>query len=95
MEERLWNRRADLYARIAQVMRQHSESSVETVSEEDISLLSGLVSEAEMVGSTEAVDLLNLFAFDDPSIERRIEIWMDFQATARRELGADRLPGPG
>src|SRR6266568_551578 len=30
MEERLWNRRADLYARIAQIMRQHSESSVET-----------------------------------------------------------------
>jgi hypothetical protein len=86
-EERLWHKRADLYARIAEALRAHVEAPGEQArpAAGDPSL-AGLMSEADVFASREVADLLAQFLYSDPDDEQEIDIWGRFQSQALSEL---------
>lgn len=95
VEQRLWNRKADLYMRIAEAMRHHVQGGKGGVDEEgnpcpapEVRTLALLSAEAEILGSERAKDLLAKFVYDNPSIEAKIDLWTDFTILARAELAA-------
>lgn len=89
-DERLWLRRADLYARITLAMREQVERFVEEGKWEEplaeVPVMASLVSEADILASSEAKGLLNEFVYRDMDMETKIGVWTVFQNTARREL---------
>lgn len=91
-DQRLWTRRADLYVRITSAMgtyvRDESPRGEQRLHLGDVADMSNLASEADIFASPEARDLINEFVYDDPRIERKIDIWAEFQAVARVELTA-------
>lgn len=98
-EERMWNRRADLYARISLTLRRYvdqppTDPDGEPMSAADVVELADLVSEAEMLASKPLADLLNQFMYDNPDADRQLDIWGTFQNAAREELEVDRLQRP-
>jgi len=95
-EERMWNRRVDLYARISLALRRYVEQSPaspdgEPISAADVLELADLVSEADMLASKPLADLLSQFMYDNPDVDRQLDIWDRFQNAARDELEVDRL----
>jgi len=98
-EERMWNRRVDLYARISLALRRYVEQPPtdpdgEPMSAADVVELADLVSEADMLASKPLADLLNQFMYDNPDADRQLDIWGTFQNAARDELEVDRLQRP-
>ena len=99
LEERMWNRRVDLYARISLAMRRYVEQpptgpDSKPFPAADVTELVDLVSEADMVASKSLADLLDQFMYDYPDNDTQVELWNTFQHDARAELGMDRLHGP-
>lgn len=84
-EQRVWARRADLYARILEAVRQHIEEPdpirIPTV---DDPRLTRLVAEADVFASERVRELVSLFVYDDP--ENKVDIWVELQIAARAEL---------
>jgi hypothetical protein len=98
-EERMWNRRVDLYARISLALCRYVEQPPanpdgEPISAADVVELADLVSEADMLASKPLADLLNQFMYDNPDADRQLDIWGTFQNAARNELAVDRLQRP-
>jgi hypothetical protein len=98
-EERMWNRRVDLYARISLALRRYVEQPPanpdgDSMSAADVVELADLVSEADMLASKPLADLLNQFMYDNPDDDRQLDIWGTFQNAARDELELDRLQRP-
>lgn len=98
-EDRMWNRRVDLYARISLALRRYVEDPPtrpdgQPVSAADVLALVNLVSEADMLASAPLADLLNQFVYDSPDSDRQLEIWNSFLHDARVELGVDRKQEP-
>jgi hypothetical protein len=96
LEERMWNRRVDLYAHISLALRRYVEQpptdpSGTPLSAPDIVELADLVSEADMLASKPLADLLNQFMYDNPDDDRQLEIWNTFKNAARAELNVNRL----
>ncbi len=95
-EERMWNRRVGLYARISLALRRYVEQPPTDIDGEpipaaDVVDLADLVSEAEMLASEPLADLLNQFMYDNPDDDKQLDIWGTFQNAARNELEVDRL----
>jgi hypothetical protein len=94
-EERMWNRRVDLYARISLGLRRYVEEPPadpdgELMSAADIVELADLISEADMLASKPLADLLSQFMYDNPDADGQLDIWGRFQKAAREELQVDR-----
>jgi hypothetical protein len=99
LEERMWNRRVDLYARISLAMRRYVEQPPtgpdgKPVTAADVAELADLVSEADMVASKSLADLLEQFMYDNADSDTQLELWNTFQHDARAELMVDRLHRP-
>ncbi|WP_433286559.1 hypothetical protein [Micromonospora sp. CA-244673] len=89
-EDRLWARRADLYARTTLAMREYLNRPVDELGREtplaDVPLMASLAGEAEILASAQAKDAINEFVYDDPGYDDKVNIWAEFQILARREL---------
>lgn len=99
LEERMWNRRVDLYSRISLAMRRYVEQPPadrydKPVPAADVTELADLFSEADMIGSRPLADVLDQFMYDSPDCDEQLELWSRFQHAARVELDVDRLHGP-
>lgn len=85
-DDRLWTRRADLYARIAEAVRAYVEGPAPKLAAPEDPNLARLVAEAEVFASAEVKDLIARFVYDDPSEESQIDIWGDILTQSRAEL---------
>jgi hypothetical protein len=94
-EDRLWNRRVELYARINRALHRYIEQPPtgpdgRPLAAPEVPGLAHLVSEADMLASKPLADLLNQFVYDNPDNDRQLDIWNKFQWSARAELSVDR-----
>ncbi|MEH0938327.1 hypothetical protein [Micromonospora psammae] len=85
LDERVWNRRVDLYIRLADAMREHLHVEGDLG---DVPLLASLVSEADILASQEVRDLLGQFMFGNPDVQTKIDLWDRMVTAARKELVA-------
>jgi hypothetical protein len=95
-KDRIWHRRADLYARTSLAMRRYTEKPPtgpdgQPMLAPDVLELANLASEASMIATEPLADLLNEFMYDFPDDARQLEIWDEFQHAARAELEVDRV----
>jgi len=88
MEERLWNRRADLYARTVKAMRDHVDGGGDSPDSTKSPVLTNLASEADIMASAEARDIINDFVYS-ASPGEQIDMWDSFQHVARTELESE------
>jgi len=98
-KDRIWHRRADLYARTSLAIRRYTEkppagADGKPMLAPDVPELANLASEATLLASGPLADLLNEFMYDFPDDARQLEIWDEFQNAARAELEVDRLQEP-
>ncbi|WP_146763121.1 hypothetical protein [Micromonospora noduli] len=92
--DRLWARRADLYGRVSLAMREHLDRPKDESGNElplsEVPLMANLSSEAEILASSRTRDLIAEFVYGDPDRDEKINIWSEFQWSARRELAGGR-----
>lgn len=87
-EQRIWQRRAELYVRIIEAIRAHVERPTEGKPPEaaEETRLARLMAEADILASGDVRDLFAKFLYDNPSPEEEVDIWADIQSAARSEL---------
>lgn len=83
---RVWERRADLYARIIEAVRAHVEHRGQRPPAPEDPRLVSLNAEADVLASAAMSDLLSRFVYDDPSDEDKVDLWGELQSQARSEL---------
>jgi hypothetical protein len=98
-KDRIWHRRADLYARTSLAIRRYIDepptgAGGKTLLAPEVFELANLASEATLLASEPLADLLNEFLYDFPDVARQAEIWDEFQNAARAELEVDRAQKP-
>jgi len=98
-EDRVWNRRVELYARINLALRRYVEQPPtdgegRPVSAADFAELASVASEAGMLASEHLADLLYQFMYHDADSDEQLELWNTFQHDARAELSVDRVSSP-
>lgn len=84
-DNRVWDRRADLYARIVEAVRSYMEDHAGVPAPQDPTL-TRLAAETEVVASKAMSDLLSEFVYNDPPLLEKIDLWTEIQAQARAEL---------
>jgi hypothetical protein len=84
LDQRIWDRRIDLYTRITHTMRDHLHSPLTEVMESP--KFASLISEADLLASPQTRDTLNRYVYDNADTQKRIDLWGEFVNVVRAEL---------